>query len=245
MLKKSRVDARRFTAAAAAALALALALALAWGAVAAGCAAHKNNQRDEKVLEELQTRLSGRYDNATQARSDLQAGVTEPHARLNLLIAPANAALIGKIAYYVRETAGDDSRRVLSQRIWVLGHAVDLHTKEQLVEQRIYLFKEPQRWVHVGEDPELLQSLLPEDLQQLPGCELIWKKHNDNFEAHRKAENCSPAAKSEGLLLEQRLELHDNQLSIVEQQVGPDGLLPLSSAQEDPFYRFVRRGSAN
>jgi hypothetical protein len=216
-----------------------LALALA------GCATQQSNKRNEVLLEDLQRRLPGRYDNAAQARSDVQALVREPHESLNLLIAPANAALVGKIAYYVRETAADDPRRVLSQRIWVLGHAEDLHTKVQLVEQHIYLFKEPQRWVHVGDDPELLQSLLPEDLQQLPGCELIWIRHDETYEAHRKVENCSPAAKSEGLLLEQKIELRENQLSMIEQQVGPDGLLPLSGAQEDPFYRFVRRGAAN
>jgi hypothetical protein len=220
--------------------------ALAFGAFAlTGCAAHQGNKRNEVLLEDMQKRLPGRYDNAAQARSDTQAGVREPHESLNLLIAPANAALVGKIAYYVRETASDDPRRVLSQRIWVLGHAEDLHTKVQLVEQHIYLFKEPQRWVHVGDDPELLQSLLPEDLQQLPGCELIWFRRDEVYEAHRKVENCSPAAKSEGLLLEQRIELRENQLSMVEQEVGPDGLLPLSGAQEDPFYRFVRRGAAN
>ena len=220
--------------------------ALAFGAFAlTGCAAQQGNKRNEVLLQDMQKRLPGRYDNAAQARSDTQAGVREPHESLNLLIAPANAALVGKIAYYVRETASDDPRRVLSQRIWVLGHAEDLHTKVQLVEQHIYLFKEPQRWVHVGDDPELLQSLLPEDLQQLPGCELIWFRRDEVYEAHRKVENCSPAAKSEGLLLEQRIELRENQLSMVEQEVGPDGLLPLSGAQEDPFYRFVRRGAAN
>jgi hypothetical protein len=220
--------------------------ALAFGALTlAGCAAQKDNKRNEVLLEDLQKRLPGRYDNAAQAHSDARVGVTEPHESLNLLIAPANAALVGKIAYYVRETAADDSRRVLSQRIWVLGHAEDLHTKTQLVEQHIYLFKEPQRWVHVGDDPELLQSLLPEDLQQLPGCELIWVKREDTFEAHRKVEDCSPAEKYEGLLLEQRIELRENRLSLAEQEVGPEGLLPLSSSQEDPFYRFVRRGSAN
>jgi hypothetical protein len=77
------------------------------------------------------------------------------------------------------------------------------------------------------------------------GCELIWMKKDTNFEAHRRTGDCSPSAKSEGLLLEQKIELHESQLSLVEQQVGPDGLLPLSGAQEDPFYRFVRRGSAN
>jgi hypothetical protein len=219
---------------------------LALGAlVLTGCAAHKTNKANEVVLEDLQKRLPGRYDNAAQAHSDVRAGVSEPHESLNLLIAPANAALVGKIAYYVRETAADDPRRVLSQRIWVLGHAEDLHTKTQFVEQHIYLFKEPQRWVHVGEDPDLLQSLMPEDLQQLPGCELIWMKRGEIFEAHRKAEDCSPAEKYEGLLLEQRMELRENRLALAEQEVGPEGLLPLSTAQEDPFYRFVRRGSAN
>lgn len=222
------------------------AMALTLGSlVLGGCAAQKSNKRNEVVLEDLQKRLPGRYDNEAQAHSDVRAGVNQPHESLNLLIAPANAALVGKIAYYVRETAADDPRRVLSQRIWVLGHAEDLHTKVQLVEQHIYLFKEPQRWVHVGDDPELLQSLMPEDLEQLPGCELLWIKHDEIYEAHRKVENCSPAEKYEGLLLEQRIQLHENQLSLAEQEVGPEGLLPLSPAQEDPFYRFVRRGAAN
>src|SRR5665213_841060 len=201
----------------------ALMAALALGAlVLTGCAAHKTNKANEVVLEDLQKRLPGRYDNAAQAHSDVRTGVSEPHESLNLLIAPANAALIGKIAYYVRETAADDPRRVLSQRIWVLGHAEDLHTKTQLVEQHIYLFKEPQRWVHVGDNPELLQSLLPEDLQQLPGCELIWIRRDEVYEAHRKVENCSPAEKYEGLLLEQRMELRENKLSLAEQEVGPE-----------------------
>jgi CpeT/CpcT family (DUF1001) len=244
MLKKAPLQQSPFPAMSAAMAAAMAMLALATLTLA-GCAAHKANARDEKVLDELRTRLPGRYDNAAQAHADLRLGVNGPHESLNLLIAPANASLIGKIAYYVRESAGDDPNRVFSQRIWVLGHALDLHTKEPLVEQRIYLFKEPQRWVHVGENPELLQSLVPEDLQQLPGCELIWKKRESIFEAHRKSEDCSPAAKYEGLLLEQRIELRENQLALAAQQVGPEGLLPLSSAQEDPFYRFVRRGSAN
>jgi hypothetical protein len=225
---------------------LALSLALFVGALACGgCAGQKVDKRTQVPLEELQRRLPGRYDNASQAHSDSQAGVSVPHEALSLLIAPANAALVGKAAYYVRETAADDPHRVLSQRIWVLGHAVDLHTKEPLVEQRIYLFKEPQRWLHVADEPELLQSLMPEDLQQMPGCDLIWKRRDSTFDAHRRTEDCSPAAASEGLLLEQRIELRENQLSMVVQQVGPDGLLPVSGAQEDPFYRFVRRGSAN
>ena len=82
---------------------LGLVAALALCALAlTGCAAHKTNKLNEVVLEDLQKRLPGRYDNAAQAHSDVRAGVSEPHESLNLLIAPANAALVGKIAYYVR-----------------------------------------------------------------------------------------------------------------------------------------------
>ncbi|HEY6451907.1 MAG TPA: CpcT/CpeT family chromophore lyase [Steroidobacteraceae bacterium] len=222
---------------------------LALGALAlGGCAAEhggSHGKRGDVSLEELQTRLPGRYDNAAQARADAETGVAEPHEAVDLLIAPADAALIGKIAYYVRESVAGNPQRVLSQRIWVLGHATNMHTKEQYVEQRIYLFKEPERWAHVGDDPELLQSLIPEDLRQLQGCDLIWMRHDTVLEAHRRVEDCNPAARSEGLLLEQRIELRDNKLSMVEQQVGPDGLRPLPAAQADPFYRFVRRGAAN
>ena len=79
--------------------------ALALGAlILAGCAAHKTNKANEVVLEDLQKRLPGRYDNAAQAHSDVRAEVREPHESLDLLIAPANAALVRKkIAYYVRE----------------------------------------------------------------------------------------------------------------------------------------------
>jgi hypothetical protein len=131
------------------------------------------------------------------------------------------------------------------------------------VEQRIYLFKEPQRWLDVSDAPELLQALMPEDLRQLSGCELLWSKVGgsdkagsdkagsdkagsdkvaSDYEAHRKSDSCHPASRSEGLLIEQRFELHGDRLSLIEQQVGPDGLVELSGSQVEPFYRFERRG---
>lgn len=230
--------------------ALALAIA-ALGALALSGCAHEQSKRTQVPFEELQGRLAGRYDNTAQARSDLQSGVPDGHSALDLLIVPAHAAMIGPATYYVRQTAADDPRRVLSQRIWVLGHTKDLGKDKdkkahpEYIEQHIYVFKEPQRWVNVGNDPELLQSLEPEDLRQLAGCELLWSKDDSGFEAHRKSESCDPGSHSQGMLLEQRIQLRENKLELVEQQVGPDGLVALSGSQEDPFYRFVRRGDAN
>src|ERR1017187_1866332 len=139
-----------------------LGLSLAFAALGLSGCAHQQSKPKEVPFEELQARLAGRYDNAAQARSDAQAGVADPHSALDLLIAPARAALIGPATFYVRQTAAAD-----------------------------------------------------------------------------------PGRHSQGLLLEQRIELRENQLAVVDQQVGPDGLLALSGSQEDPFYRFVRRGDAN
>jgi hypothetical protein len=229
-------------------LTLALALALA-NATLQGCAAGRGAEAGDAQFAQLQKELPGHYDNAAQISGDVRAGTAGAHAPLDLLILPANAALIGKAAYYVRQSAAGDSRRVLSQRLWVFGRAQDVHTKMPYIEQRIYVFKEPQRWLDVVDDPELLQSLLPADVQQLSGCELIWSKAgakgSADFVAHRQSDSCRPSSKSAGLLLEQRFELHENRLALIQQQVGPDGLLELSGSEVEPFYLFERRAAAN
>jgi hypothetical protein len=217
---------------------------------------------EDAALTELQVRLPGRYDNATQVRSDARSGAVEPQPPIDLLIANANAAFIGKTAYYVRETSSGDARRVLSQYIWVFGRTVEAHSKAAhsgkeehgggsegklpRLEQHIYLFKEPQRWIHVGEQPELLESLLPDDLQRLTGCELLWTRTDTGFTAERRSTTtCDPQAKTEGQLIEQKIELHDTHLGLFEQQITPDGLLDAPAGSSDPYYRFVRRGAPN
>jgi hypothetical protein len=216
-----------------------------------GCASSRQSSAGDAQFTQLQKVLPGHYDNAAQVSADARTGAAGAHAPVDLLILPANAALIGKAAYYVRQSVTDDPRRVLSQRLWVFGRAVDVHTKAPYIEQRIYVFKEPQRWLDVMDEPELLQSLLPPDIQQLLGCELIWSKSgaggkaSSDFEAHRQSQSCRPSAKYAGQLVEQRFELHENRLALIQQQIGPNGLLELSGNEVEPFYVFERRASAN
>jgi hypothetical protein len=228
---------------------------LAGAALCLAACAQDQPKTDDAVLAALQARLPGRYDNTAQARA--AAGAPGAPAAIDLLIMPANAIMVGKAAYYVRETVAGDPHRLLSQYIWVFGRTVELpgkgaHAhqgdkadKQEHLEQHIYLFKEPHRWTRVGEQPELLESLLPDDLQRLTGCELLWTRTETGFTAERRSTSCSPAVRSEGQLLEQRVELHDNQLGLLEQQVGADGLIDSPAAASDPYYRFIRRGAAN
>jgi outer membrane murein-binding lipoprotein Lpp len=197
--------------------------------VLAGCSTEATKRQLE--FDKLLQKLPGQYDNLAQAHSDASG----EHAAVALLIRPVNALTVGKLVMFVRETAADDPRRVLAQHIWTF----DMDKKNQLV-QTIYLFKEPQRWVHAVDDPYIMQSVLPNDLSVLSGCNLIWTKSDSGFKATTKAQECKASAGAEGLLIEQSAELRGSDLLLNEQLSGPGGSLE-GSADSASSYRFQRR----
>jgi CpeT/CpcT family (DUF1001) len=195
----------------------------------AGCQSEATKK--EADFDALVKKLPGQYDNLAQAQSDPGG----EHAAVALLIRPSNSMTVGKIVLFVRETAADDPRRVLAQHIWTFA----MDKKARLV-QTIYLFKEPQRWLHAADDPYLLESMLPEDLLPLSGCELIWTKSGTDFTAATKPDSCKASAGAEGLLIEQSAELHGSELVLNEQLSGPGGSLSGGGASASS-YRFERR----
>ena len=61
--------------------------------LAAQCA-QRQDKADDAAMTLLQARLPGRYDNATQARAEARSGSGIVLPAIDLLILPANAALI-------------------------------------------------------------------------------------------------------------------------------------------------------
>ncbi len=195
----------------------------------AGC--HTEASRREADFDKLIKALPGQYDNRTQANGDASG----EHAAVALLIEPVNALTVGKIVMFVRETAVNDPRRVLSQHIWTF----DFDKKKQLV-QTNYLFKEPQRWLHAVDDPYVIQSVLPDDLSVLSGCNLTWSKSDFGYQASTQLAECKGSAGAEGLLIEQNAEVRGTDLLLNEQLSGPGGVLP-GSVDSASWYRFERR----
>jgi hypothetical protein len=195
----------------------------------AGCTTEATKRQIE--FDKLVKTLPGQYDNRAQAKADASG----EHAALALLIRPVDALAVGKIVMFVRETAADDPRRILAQHIWTF----DMDNSNHLV-QTNYLFKEPQRWVHAADDPYVIQSVLPNDLSVLSGCNLTWRKSDYGFQATTKATECKASAGAEGLLIEQSAELRGSDLLLNEQLSGPGGTLE-GSADSASSYRFERR----
>jgi len=204
-----------------------------------GCAGH--DRRAPLQLKTLTERLPGTYDNAAQVAQEVARGAANPHLALTLRVAPAHAITVSDNLYYVRETIAADPRRVLSQRLWTLSE----DPKHGRILQSLYVFKDPLRWARAAEDPEMLVALTPDDLEPLQGCELAWTETDGLLRAVAAGEHCRPEALKEGMLLEQRMTLHGDELSLGEAEVGADGKVaaPALFDADVDFYRFVRRSS--
>jgi hypothetical protein len=193
--------------------------------LAAGCSSEAKKHQAEFDL--LVMKLPGKYDNRAQASHDASG----QHAAVALLIRPVNALAVGKVVLFERETAADDARRVLGQHIWTFE--VD---KNNSLVQTVYVFKDARRWLNAGDDPYVIQSVLPDDLTVLSGCELTWSKTDSGFKGATKPDQCNASAAAEGTLIEQSAELQGSQLAL-EQQIGGDDQAATST------YRFERRAA--
>jgi len=195
-------------------------------------AGESKKSREEAEFVALLKDLPGDYDNLAQTESETDG----KHAAVVLSIKPLNVQTVGKLVLYVRETAADDPRRLLAQRIWTLEH-----DKEHHIVQRVYMFKEPQRWIHAGDDPLLMQSLLPDDIAQLFGCEVLWTKPDKAFIGAIRPQGCRAASSLANALIEIRAELDGDDLIVNEVQPGPGGRV-ISEVDPAEAYHFQRRG---
>lgn len=191
-------------------------------------------KRDEVFLAELAVVLPGSYDNIAQSRA------SPGHVALRMVVAPVQAALLGKHVYFVQEMAADDAQRVMSQRLFIL-QPVEGEERALLLQAD---FAEPMRWRDGHLRRDLFKSLLPEDLRPRVGCDVVFTRAATGFTgAGRDTCRISAPGTGETLRVEQRLELDADGLAVLERQRDATGALARAEAA-DPWYRFARRADA-
>ena len=147
----------------------------------------------ESELTQLLGWLPGRYDNTAQADSNPQRGVQPPHDRIALIIVKVYTPRLGHHVFYVQEMAADDPRRVMSERMF----SFKVDEKRGILES-VYTFAEPLRWRDGQRNIELFTSVVTEDVQSVPGCELAWKKVGEQFTATQDPKLCGDNATAAG-----------------------------------------------
>ena len=230
----------------------ALTLLLAAAVVLAGCAAHPNKRQALREMTELQHAFPGEYSTDVS-----QADGGDP---VTLTISSVSAELVGDTVYFVRETPSNNKALVIWQGVWTLvGEAERTHEHERnaaepptdhnpddilRIVQHSFLFKEPRRWTEAGSNPEVLESMLPQDLKALPGCDLIWHKDETGFatEGPGSLAACRPGSEASGLWMLETASLHGGELAVTERRVDDNGALDMSGAPQT--MHFSRTGSA-
>jgi hypothetical protein len=181
--------------------ALALGGLLTLGGLLALAACTSTATLRKSQLASLAEQLPGNYGNPQQS----------------LIVMRVAAPLVGDQVFYLRETAANDVRRIVSERIWSLQVAADGG-----IVGGVYALQEPGRW-HAGvESPELFRSLLMRDLRPLPGCELLWTSAAHAFSAASATNSCP-----------QRWRLEGDSISFSEQ--------PAAVVSPDPFFHLLRQ----
>jgi CpeT/CpcT family (DUF1001) len=166
--------------------ALAAATAIAALGLLGACA--DQTKLRESELTQLLGWLPGKYDNTAQADSDPQRGVQPPRDRIALIIVKVYTPRLGHHVFYVQEMAADDPRRVMSERLF----SFKVDEKRGILES-VYTFAEPLRWRDGQRNIELFTSVVTEDVQSVPGCELAWKKVGEQFSATQDPKLCRDA----------------------------------------------------
>ena len=151
-----------------------------------GCTTEEKVHQGE--LTQLLAVLPGTYDNTAQAEADLRSGAHPVHDAVALTITHVFTPRLGHYVYYSQETAADDPRRVLSQKMLTF----DVDPKRGIVETQ-YQFVEPLRWRDGQKNKDLFTGLVVEDVQ-VEGCQLLWKHKDQGFVARHDPKICPDAA---------------------------------------------------
>ena len=149
---------------------------------AAGCASTPPATATDLTL--MLTMLPGRYDNRAQAEADAGSGTHPAHEAVALVIIHVYTPRLGHYVYYAQESAADDPRRVLSQKMY----SFQLDEKRGIVET-MYEFVDPRRWRDGYQSKDLFTAVQMEDVQP-EGCQLLWKKKGDGFVAAHDQKFC-------------------------------------------------------
>jgi len=175
------------------------------GCLALAACASEPNKPTEADLTVLLTMLPGHYDNRAQAELDAKSGTHPAHETVSLLILHVYTPRLGHFVYYAQESAADDPRRVLSQKMY----SFQFDEKRGMVET-VYEFVEPARWREGSQSKDLFTAVTMEDVQA-EGCQLLWKKKDDGFIAAHDQKLCPDSG---GTAAAPQLELAKGELTV-------------------------------
>lgn len=208
--------------------------------LAGGCAETPQAVHREAELKRLADLLPGRYDNQEQIAADRRAGRT-PHEPLALTVVSVDALQIGEHVFYIEETAGRIETPGTPHLI-LAQHLASIQVVNGKIVAALWTFTDPGRWHEGASSPEFFSSLQPQDVKQMPGCQLSWTVGVDKITATDDARLCRATSPLTDAVepLRIRIELTRDELAVSAQTV--DAAQAGGEPAADSYTRFRRSG---
>jgi hypothetical protein len=181
------------------------ALLLALAAAAGSAAEPEPGVRPRSPEAALVERWAGVYDTLEQLIFD-QTGATalafDASLRVRTIVAPVALPWLGATVLYLEEFLQDDPDR---PRRLVLLRLMAEPSQPAAVRVRQFTFRDPEHWRRLYADATLLESLSAQDLEQIPGCDLVLAPEGDQFRGGTVGRQCIDTAAAPERYVDYRL----------------------------------------
>lgn len=143
------------------------------------------------AVEALMRAWPGVYDTAEETVFDAEAAFSgwpqETGKRVRTVVAPVRLPWLGERVLYLEEFLHGEAEELRRQVLLRLEPEAGSRTA---VRVRSFTFREPARWRDLHRSPFLREKLRREDLEQIPGCDLVLRREGDQFRGGTVGRGC-------------------------------------------------------
>lgn len=142
----------------------------------------------ERVLSRFLDWFEGEYDNWEQVWQQQLDGVkkADRHEHVHHIFKAVSAPNIGEHVFFVKQYKDGDYENVYRQRLY----KITIDKPENAVRLAVYRFKDEAEYRNADQNPALLTDITPEQLKNLPGCDVFWTYRDDHFVGEIKPNAC-------------------------------------------------------
>ncbi len=143
----------------------------------------------EKDIVELLTWFPGEYDNHQQVYKEAVNNTPKEkrHRQTHHIFFPVEIKSIPGKLLYAQQSQHYNLNDIYRQRIYAFN--VDL--EENAIRLTIYTPKNSEQLINAHLNPSIFKTLKKDDFYLKPGCDVFWKKANNQFEGYLKNNACS------------------------------------------------------
>ncbi len=199
----------------------------------------------EKDLIELLEWFPGEYDNHQQVYKEAVNDLPQErrHRQTHHIFLPVKIDFIPGRLLYAQQSQHYNLNDIYRQRIY----AFTIDEEEQAIRLTIYTPKNPDKLIGLHLEPLILKTLSKDDFFLKPGCDVFWKKKNNQFEGYLKPNACSYFSKkfNTQVYLNETLILRKDALLLDDTAVDKNGNLVFGVNDKGPTINLKEKDCDN